>query len=169
MKKTLLVILCSLSASFAAPVTADPAFVSMSMREELTCGFGWLILEEILPGFLPNFIFHPGDSGILVNSNSEAGVITFTCRGTIDFGYPAPVGSENFFAPFVPLPVDATLATPEEVCALTGICPHGMSGALLITGADTGLPCNVNSLDTYDWRQVVSPSGKTVITCHFIE
>ena len=167
MKKTLLVILCSLSASFAAPVAADTAFVEM--QEEGDCGLGWLILEEILPSFLPNFIFHPGDSGILVDTNSEAGVITFTCRGTIDFGYPAPVGSENLFAPAVPLPVDATLATPEEACALTGICPHGRSGAMTITGAGTGLPCSVGSLETYDWRQVVSPSGKAVITGHFIE
>ncbi len=167
MKKTLLVILCSLSASFAAPVAADPAFVSMP--EEGDCGFGWLILEEIPPGFLPNFIFHPGDSGILVNTNSEAGIITFTCRGTIDFGYPAPVGSENLFARPVPLPVDATLATPEEACALTGICPHGGSGAMVITGEGTGLPCSVGGLETYDWRQVVSPSGKAVITCRFIE
>ena len=167
MKKTLLVILCSLSASFAAPVAADPAFVEM--QEEGDCGFGWLVLEEILPGFLPNFISHPGDSGILVDTNSEAGIITFTCRGTIDFGYPAPEGSWNLFAPSVPLPVDATLATPEEVCALTGICPHGRGGAMVITGAGTGLTCPVAGLETYDWRQVVSPSGKTVITCHFIE
>jgi len=167
MKKTLLVILCSLSASFAAPVAADPAFVEMN--EEGDCNLGWLILEEILPAFLPNFIYHPGDSGIFVDTNGEAGVMTFTCRGTIDFGYPAPVGSDNLFAASVPLPVDATLATPGEVCALTGLCPRGGRGALIITGASTGLPCTVYGLDTYDWRQVVSPSGKTVVTCHFIE
>ena len=167
MKKTLLVILCSLSASFAAPVAAESAFVILP--EEGDCGFGWLILEEIPPAFFPNFIFHPGKSGILVNTKSEAGIITFTCRGTIDFGYPAPEGSENFFAPAVPLPVDATLATPEEGCALTGLCPSGGRGAVIITGADTGLPCPVAGLETYDWRQVVSPSGETVITCRFIE
>jgi len=167
MKKTLLVILCSFSASLAAPVAADPAFVEM--QEEGDCVLGWVIQEEILPAFLPNFIYHPGDSGMLVDTNSEAGIMTFTCRGTIDFGYPAPVGSDNLFAPSVPLPVDATLATPEEVCALTGICPHGRSGAMIITGASTGLPCTVYGIDTYDWRQVISPSGKTVVTCHFIE
>ena len=169
MKKTLLVILCSLSASFAAPVAADPAFVNMSIREEGFCGIGWLILEDIVPSFYPSFIFHPGDSGILVNTNTEAGIITFTCHGTIDFGYPAPVGSYNLLAPSVPLPVDATLATPEEGCALTGLCPRGGRGAVILTGESTGLPCTVDNLDTYDWRQVVSPSGKAVITCRFIE
>ena len=167
MKKTLLVILCSLSASFAAPIAADPAFVEM--YEEGDCGLGWLILEEIPPDFFPNFIFHSGDSGIVVTTNSEAGIISLTCRGTIDFGYPAPEGSENLIAPSEPLPVDTTLATPGEVCALTGLCPRGGGGAMIVTGADTGLPCTVFGLDTFDWRQVVSPSGKTVITCHFIE
>ena len=167
MKKALLVILCSLSASFAAPVAADPAFVVM--QEEGDCGIGWLILEEIPPAFLPSFIFHPGDSGILVNTNSEAGIITFICHGTIDFGYLAPEGSENLFASAVPLPVDATLATPEEACLLTGLCPHGRGGAMIITGASTGLPCSVAGLETYDWRQVVSPNGATVITCRFRE
>ena len=168
MKKTLLVILCSLSASLAAPVAADPAFVGM--YEEGDCGLGWLILEEIPPAFFPNFIFHPGDSGILVDTNSEAGIITFTCRGTIDFGYPAPEGSDNLFVPDVPLPDETTLATPEEVCTLTGLCPRGGGGAMVITGADTGLPCNFgDGLYTYDWRQVVSPSGETVLKCHFRE
>ena len=41
---------------------------------------------------------------------------------------------------------------------------------MIITGADTGLPCNFgDGLSTFDWRQVVSPSGETVITCHFRE
>jgi len=169
MKKTLLVILCSFSASFAAPVAADPAYVGI--YEEGDCNLGWLILEEIPPTFFPNFIYHPGYAGMLVNS--EAGVITFTCRGTIDFGYPAPEGSENLFAASVPLPVDTTLATPGEVCALTGLCPRGGGGAMIITGASTGLPCTLigsnGNRDTYDWRQVISPSGETVVKCHFIE
>ena len=168
MKKILLVILGSFFASFAAPVTADPAFVGMDGEGD--CFLGWLILEEIPPAFFPNFIFHPGDSGITVDTNSEAGIITFTCRGTIDFGYPAPVGSDNLFAPSVPLPVEATLATPEEGCALTGLCPRGGRGAVIITGASTGLTCNLGGgLVTFDWRQVISPSGETVITCHYIE
>lgn len=168
MKKTLLVMLCSLSASFAAPVAADPAFVSM--YGEGDCVFGWLILEEIPPDFLPNFIFHPADFGIEVDTNSEAGVMSVTCRGTIDFGYPAPEGSENLFAPGVPLPDDTTLATPEEACTLTGLCPRGGRGALILTGASTELPCDLGGdLGTFDWRQVVSPSGETVITCHFRE
>lgn len=168
MKKTLLVILCSLSASLAAPVAADPAFVSM--YGEGDCVFGWLILEEIPLADYPNFIYHPADFGIEVDTNSEAGVMSVTCHGTIDFGYPAPEGSENLFVPWVTLPDDTTLATPGEVCALTGLCPHGGSGAMIITGADTGLPCNLGGVvDTFDWRQVVSPSGKTMITCHFRE
>jgi hypothetical protein len=168
MKKTLLVILCSLSASLAAPVAADPAFVSMSGEGD--CFFGWLILEEIPLAGYPNFIFHPADFGIEVDTNSEAGVMSTTCRGTIDFGYPAPEGSENVFVPFVPLPDDTTLATPGEACTLTGICPHGRRGAVIFTGADTGLPCNLGGgIETFDWRQVVSPSGETVITCHFRE
>ena len=168
MKKTLLVILCSLSASFAAPVAADPAFVEM--QEEGDCFFGWLILEEIPYVGYPNFIYHPADFGIEVDTNSEAGVMSVSCHGTIDFGYPAPEGSDNLFAPWVTLPDDTTLATPEEGCALTGLCPRGRSGATIITGADTGLLCDLGGgLVTFDWRQVVSPSGKTVITCHFIE
>jgi len=168
MKKTLIVILCSLSASFAAPVAADPAFVTMD--EEGECFFGWLILEEIPFIGYPNFIYHPADFGIEVDTNSEAGVISSTCRGTIDFGYPAPEGSDNVFAPWVALPDDTTLATPEEGCALTGLCPRGGRGAVIITGADTGLPCNFgDGLYTYDWRQVVSPSGETVLKCHFRE
>jgi hypothetical protein len=168
MKKTLLVILCSLSASLAAPVAADPAFVSMFGEGD--CFFGWLILEEIPFVGYPNFIFHPADFGIDVDTNSEAGVMSTTCRGTIDFGSPAPEGSDNVFVPFVPLPDDTTLATPEEGCALTGLCPRGRRGATIITGADTGLPCTLGGgLDTFDWRQVVSPSGETVITCHFRE
>ena len=43
------------------------------MNEEGDCNLGWLILEEILPAFLPNFIYHPGDSGIFVDTNGEAG------------------------------------------------------------------------------------------------
>jgi hypothetical protein len=168
MKKTLIVILCSLSASFAAPVAADPAFVGM--YGEGDCLLGWGILEEIPPAFFPNFIFHPGDSGIVVDTNSEAGIISLTCRGTIDFGYPAPEGSENLFLRDVPLPDYTTLATPGEVCTLTDLCPSGGRGALVLTGADTGLPCTLGGvLETFDWRQVVSPSGETVITCHFIE
>ena len=166
MKKTLLVILCSFSASFAAPVAADPAFVIM--YGEGDCVFGWLILEEIPPDFLPNFIFHPADFGIEVDTNSEAGVISTTCHGTIGFGDPAPEGSVNLFAPGVPLPDDTTLATPGEACALTGLCPRGGRGALILTGADTGLTCNIG-LGTFDWTQVISPSGKTVISCHFRE
>ena len=168
MKKTLLVILCSLSASLAAPVAADPAFVSM--YGEGDCFFGWLILEEIPYVGYPNFIYHPADFGIEVDTNSEAGVMKVTCRGTIDFGSPAPEGSENLFVPVLPLPDDTTLATPGEVCTLTGLCPRGGRGAMVITGADTGLTCDLGGdLGTFDWRQVVSPSGETVITCHFRE
>ena len=168
MKKTLLVILCSLSASFAAPVAADPAFVSM--YGEGDCLFGWLILEEIPYVGYPNFILHPADFGIEVDTNSEAGVMSVTCHGTIDFGYPAPDGSENLFVPVVPLPDDTTLATAGEACTLTGLCPSGGRGALILTGADTGLTCDLGGgLGTFDWRQVVSPSGETVITCHFRE
>lgn len=168
MKKTLLVILCSLSASFAAPVAADPAFVSVP--GEGACSFGWLILEEIPFIGFPNFILHPADFEVTVETNSEAGVISTTCHGTIDFGYPAPENSSNLFAPWVALPDDTTLATPEEGCALTGLCPRGGRGAVIITGADTGLPCNFDDgLSTFDWRQVVSPSGATVITCRFRE
>ncbi len=171
MKKTLLAILFSFSASLAAPVAADPAFVGM--YGEGDCLFGWLILEEIPPAFFPNFILHPGDFGIVVDTNSETGIISFTCRGTIDFGYPAPEGSLNLFAPVVPLPDDTTLATPGEACTLTGLCPSGGRGALILTGAGTGLPCTLftsnGNFDTFDWRQVVSPSGETVIKCHFRE
>ena len=58
MKKTLLVILCSLSASFAAPVAADPAFVSVY-------GEGDVLLRVANPGgntfhWLPKF--HPPPS-----------------------------------------------------------------------------------------------------------
>jgi hypothetical protein len=140
------------------------------MFEEGDCNPGWLILEEIPVFGYPNFILHAGDFGIEVDTNSKAGVLSITCRGTIDFGYPAPEGSTNLLVPSVPLPDDTTLATPEEGCALTGICPRGRRGATIFTGADTGLPCTFNNgLDTYDWRQVVSPSGETVITCHFRE
>ena len=168
MKKTLLAILFSFSASLAAPVAADPAFVIMDGEGD--CLFGWLILEEIPPAFLPNFIFHPADFGITVETNSEAGVISVTCHGTIDFGDPAPEGSLNLFAPEVPLPDDTTLATPGQACTLTDLCPRGGGGAMVLTGADTGLTCNLGGgLVTFDWRQVVSPSGETVITCHFRE
>jgi hypothetical protein len=166
MKKTLLAILFSFSASLAAPVAADPAFVIM--YGEGDCAPGWAILEEIPPAFFPNFIFHPGDFGIDVDTNSETGIISFTCRGTIDFGYPAPEGSLNLFAPGVPLPDDTTLATPEEACTLTGLC--GGRGAIILTGASTGLTCGLDGgLVTFDWRQVISPFGETLLRCHFRE
>lgn len=102
-----------------------------------------------------------------------------TCQGKIPYGE-----STTAVIAFLPGPVPnvpVKLMTWEETCQylptlVPGASCQGGQGAIKVSGATTGLPCQDTYLDaggnsvvrqTLNWTEVLTPGGPATVTCHF--
>lgn len=105
----------------------------------------------------------------IVIANSANGSSNLTCNGQIEFGSTVPGYDPATFAPIG----DVTVSTIAEGCAaLEPVFPDVCrgNGAAIVTTGSTGTRCNIAAgLTTSKWRAVTSPSGRTVVSCHYPE
>jgi hypothetical protein len=160
---------CLVSSSlFAGP----PAGVGSAETSEGVC------FDSVVVGPPGNHLaFLDGVHGVMnvelgrvkaVEANSANGTASFTCHGTI-----APGDLIQGFDIVTGLPAEATAVETKDACValaafgLGHACRGNNNGAVILNAEFMGGSCNWGSRSTLDWTSVRTPSGKTMLSCHF--
>jgi len=136
------------------------------VNRDFTCNLFWVDVSgnsvPVLP-FGSGIVLVPVENAQAVST--PGGRINLHCSGVIPYGAEMTVTDAS-----TGLPVEATLATFEEMCdevnlAFPGTC-RGKNGAAIITDQPPS-PCVFFGNETFDRFSVYNRNGQAQLTCHF--
>jgi hypothetical protein len=158
-------------------LTAGPALAGEGAdvdTEADGCTVGALVFAF---GMVPTLAQVEADGGQGVATPDGSGKLT--CHGRIDHG--ADTIAVVAFLPGPTPNVPVTIMTHEEMCfwlplLVPGQGCNGKEGSIIVHGDDLGIECRDRYIDndgnvvvrsTFDWTEVLSPSGQATTICHF--